>query len=95
MSETKTYAILVDTEEIYMKCLKEHDKEAEKTVREWAEMVHPDPLGRFQAFLYRTQEERKEAYEHIKKVFKTAKMAKQVAYVDTRYVKRRERRDGK
>lgn len=85
-TEAKMYAILVDTEEIYRKCVKEQDKTAEETAKKWVEVVHPDPLGRFQALLFLTPEGREKAYPHIKEVFQSATMAAQVAYVDSRYL---------
>ena len=85
-NEVAMYAIIVDTEEIYEKCIRRPDEKAQETVKEWVDFVHPDPIGRFQAFLFRTPEKRSEAWPHIKGVFQSAAIAAQVAYVDKSYL---------
>lgn len=79
--EVEMYAITVSTDEVYEKLIIQHDPEVEEALREHAKMIHPDPLGRFQAFLYFTPKERAEAYKHLKEVFSSAAIMAQVGYV--------------
>lgn len=86
-NEVPMYAILISTDEIYWKCVMGKDPEAKDTIGKWVKNVHPDPMGRFQAFLYPTPDDRMTAWPHIKKAFPSATIAVQTAYVDKRYVK--------
>lgn len=84
--EVKMYAITVSTEECYEKCVLGTDPAAQEAIGKHTKFVWQDPNGQFQAFLYRTPEQRKIAYRRLKKHFTTAAVMAQTAYVDRAFI---------
>lgn len=84
--EVKMYAITVSTEECHEKCVLGTDPAAQEAVRKHAKFVWQEPNGLFQAFLYRTPEQRKTAFRHLKKHFQTAAIMLNPAYVERKFL---------
>lgn len=84
--EVAMYAIVVDLEEVWNKMNKETGK-AMRSVNPRPAGVCPDAGRGIMSVLFRTPEERKEAYPQVREIYETAVLAAQVCYVDWKYLK--------
>ena len=85
------YAITVSTFEAF-EDMKKHRNDAgnSKSVKicdcEGFVAVHPDPAGRFVAYLFETPLKRNEAFKVASTLFVTAAIMLETAYVDEKYL---------
>ncbi|MBQ9346897.1 MAG: hypothetical protein IJT94_06075 [Oscillibacter sp.] len=80
--EAKVYAVAISAEEAFT-WITEKPEEFKAVCREaTVKAIHPDPEGRFFAFLYLHPKQRNRAYEVLRKYFKTAHIIVNPAYVD-------------
>ena len=80
--EVKMYAVGISTEEACEWITGKPDDYLKVCREAKAKAVHPDPQGRFHAFLYLHPKQRNQAYEILRKHFKTAHIIADPAYVD-------------
>ena len=80
--EVKMYAVGISSEEAYEWITGKPDEYLKVCREAKARAVHPDPQGRFHAFLYLHPKQRNRAYEVLRKYFKTAHIIVNPAYVD-------------
>ena len=76
------YAVGISVDEAYEWITGKPDEFLKVCEEAGVKQVHPDPQGRFQAFLYLHPKQRNRAYEILRKYFKTAFIIANPAFVD-------------
>lgn len=80
--EARVYAVTISTEEAFT-WITEKPEEFKAVCQDArATAIHPDPDGRFFAFLYLHPKQRNRSYEVLRKYFKTAAVMPNPVYVD-------------
>ena len=80
--EVKMYAVGISTDEAW-EWVAQREEEFLRILKEAkVKAIHPDPQGRFQAFLYLHPKARNKAYKVLKEHFKTAFVVAETAYVN-------------
>ena len=80
--EVRMYAVGITTDEAW-EWMTQREEEFQRILTEAkVKAVHPDPQGRFHAFLYLHPKARNRAYKILKKHFKSAFVIAETAYVN-------------
>ena len=79
--EMKMYAVGVSTDEAWAWICNRPDDFMKLLEKAGVKAVHPDPQGRFQAFLYLTPQQRNKAYHILRKELETVFVIAEPAFV--------------